>query len=473
MKALGKLFRTTAFKLSLVYLVLFSIGAGVVIASVGARVHRVLHEQISETVDSEIRGLAEQYSEGGMRLLIEAVERRVRAPGGSLYLVATHTGDILAGNIAALPAMETNEHGLVEALYQRRGESDVRKHHALARLFVLPSGFRLIVGHDVEDHRALRHILERALGASLFWLVLVGTLGGLFVAYRVLERVDEMSATARRIMAGDMNERLAVNGTRDEMDRLASNFNAMLARIGELMTGLKEVSDNIAHDLKTPLTRLRNHAEDVLRSASAPEQYREALNNVIEESDSLIRVFNALLMIARAEAGYSSEAMSEIDAGEILRDIGEMYEPVAEEQNVALTVSAQDGLMAAGVRELLGQALVNLVDNALKYGASGADARVEMSAARAGANIELTVADHGPGITAADRERVTGRFVRLENSRSRPGSGLGLSLAAAVARLHHGALRIEDNAPGLRVVISLPATTRSGAPPSRPERAKA
>jgi len=461
--ALGKLFRTTAFKLSVVYLVLFSLGAGVVVANVGARLHAVLHDQISETVDGEIRSLLEQYAEGGMRLLIEAVDRRVRAPGGSLYLVTTPSGDSLAGNIAALPAMETDGRGLVEALYQRRGDSDIRRHHALARQFILPSGFRLVVGHDVEDHRALRVILQRALGASLFWLVLVGTLGGLFVAWRVLERVDEMSAIARRIMAGDMNERLAVSGAQDELDRLADNINAMLERIGELMKGLEEVSDNIAHDLRTPLTRLRNRAEDSLRNASGAEQCREALTRVIEESDGLIRVFDALLMIARAEAGHSSDAVAEIDAAAILSDIGEMYEPVAEEQGASLVTRTEDGLKVAGVRELLAQALVNLVDNALKYGGSGKS--VELTAARRGERVELTVADRGPGISTEDRERVTGRFVRLENSRSRPGSGLGLSLVAAVARLHHGELRIEDNEPGLRVVISLPGIpVRAGAP---------
>ncbi len=274
----------------------------------------------------------------------------------------------------------------------------------------------------------------------------------------MLERVDVMSASARRIMAGDLHERLAVTGAGDELDRLAENFNAMLERISELMTGLREVSDNIAHDLKTPLTRLRNRAEAALRGASDNGQHREALTAVIEESDSLIRVFNALLMIARAEAGYSSDNLAPFEADAVVSDIVEMYEPVAEEQGVRLEAQTEPGLAVTGSRELLGQAVVNLVDNALKYGASGESPRIDVRAKRVADRIEITVADHGPGISPQDRERVVGRFVRLENSRSRPGSGLGLSMAAAVARLHHGALRIEDNAPGLRVVLSLPAT---------------
>jgi signal transduction histidine kinase len=460
--AFGKLFRTTVFKLSLVYLVLFSIGAGLVLARVGSRVKDVLDEQTTQTINAEIRGLSEQYSEGGIRQLVAAVERRVLSPGGSLYLVTTHSGDVIVGNIAALNLSAVNE--VIETKYQRPNETG-GYYRALMRQFVLPGGFRLLVGHDIEDHRIVRQILARALGTSLFWLVLVGTLGGLFVAYRVLERVDIMSASARRIMAGDLNERLAVNGTGDELDRLAANFNAMLERIGGLMTGLSEVSDNIAHDLKTPLTRLRNRAEDVLRSKATNENYREALAGVIEESDGLIRVFDALLMITRAEAGYSCDELNEFDAGQVTGDIGEIYEPVAEEQGARLEVEAETGLMVRGNRELLGQALVNLVDNALKYGAPEQGAVIKARARRVADRIEIEIADHGPGIPIEDRERVTGRFVRLENARSRPGSGLGLSLAAAVARLHQGVLRVEDNEPGLRVVLALPATRKQKAEP--------
>lgn len=469
MTALGKLLRTTAFKLSFAYLVLFSIGAGLVLARVGARVKEVLDEQIEQTVDAEIRALSEQYSQGGLRQLASAVERRVRAPGGSLYLLSSHSGEAIVGNIEPPNFTPSGGTALVETTYERRGEPGV-KHPALLRLFLLPGGFRLLIGHDIEDHEVLRGILRRALGVSLFWLALVGALGGLFVSYRMLERVDVMSASARRIMAGDMHERLAISGAGDELDRLAENFNAMLERISELMAGLREVSDNIAHDLKTPLTRLRNRAEAALRRDSGDGAHREALAAVIEESDNLISVFNALLMIARAEAGYSSDNMAVFDAGAVVRDIAEMYEPVAEEQGVRLVIEAQEGLEITGSRELLGQALVNLVDNALKYGASGDDPCISIAARRVGERVEIVVSDRGPGIAPSDRERVVGRFVRLENSRSRPGSGLGLSLAAAVARMHHGALRIEDNAPGLRVALSLPAMRMTVGPPPRLER---
>jgi signal transduction histidine kinase len=465
--ALGKLFRTTVFKLSLAYLCTFAIGAGLVLGGVGWNVKELIDEQIAQTVDADIRGLSEQYSEGGIRQLVEVIQRRTRQPSASLYLVTTYAGVAVAGNVASLPEQVVGKSGIVEVSYQRAGE-DTPRHRALARLFILPGGFRLLVGHDIEDRETLRNILGRALVTSLFWLVLIGTLGGIFVARRVLKRVDAISDSARAIMTGDLTKRLPLAGTGDELDRLAESVNVMLERITALMAGLKEVSDNIAHDLKTPLTRLRMDAEQALRARSSPEEQRVALEKIIEESDSLIRIFNALLMIARAEAGNQPEGMSEFDVSAIARDVGELYDALAEEREVKLVVSADEPMMIHGNRELVGQGLANLIDNALKYGVSDgpeAASRVVTLEARRNADLaELVVADRGAGIVAADRARVVDRFVRLENSRTRPGSGLGLSLAAAVAHLHGGELRLEDNAPGLRVVISLPLSHAAPVP---------
>jgi signal transduction histidine kinase len=268
-----------------------------------------------------------------------------------------------------------------------------------------------------------------------------------------------MSETAHGIMEGDLKGRIAITGTGDELDRLALNLNAMLDRIGELMAGMQQVTDNIAHDLKTPLTRLRNRAEEALRTAQSPDALRAALDGAIEEADNLIRVFNALLMIARLEAGRASENMSELDISEIVSGLAELYEPLAEEAGLSLTCDVAPGLTIPGNRELIGQALNNLIDNALKYGTpeQGGDGTVAVSARQMGDQVELSVADHGPGIPETDRGRVLDRFVRLDASRSKPGFGLGLSLVAGVVRLHGGQLRLEDNAPGLRVVILLPA----------------
>jgi signal transduction histidine kinase len=293
-------------------------------------------------------------------------------------------------------------------------------------------------------------------------VLVLGLAGGLFVTRRVLRRVDAMTETTRSIMAGDLGERLPVGGSGDEIDRLAANLNQMLERIESLMHGLKEVSDNIAHDLKTPLTRLRNRAEQALRAAGNEAEYRHALESTIEESDGLITTFNALLMIARAESGQAREDMKEFDAAEIAHDVCELYEPLAEEKGLALKIEAAAPAPVKGNRELVSQALANLVDNAIKYtepdgkALNGTPAEILVRADNAGDRILLTVADRGPGIPQADRSRAVERFVRLEQSRSHPGSGLGLSLAAAVARLHGGELTLEDNAPGLKTVIALP-----------------
>jgi hypothetical protein len=331
----------------------------------------------------------------------------------------------------------------------------------LARVFQLPGGFRLLVGRDLDERERLYNIVLSAGRWSIAIVLVLGLAGGLFVTRRVLRRVDAMTETTRTIMHGDLGGRLPVAGTGDELDRLAENLNVMLERIEALMRGLKEVSDNIAHDLKTPLTRLRNRAEQALRSASDNE-YRAALEGTIEESDGLIRTFNALLMIARAESGQARDDMSEFDAAEIANDIGELYEPLAEEKGIVLTVEANTPAPLKGNRELISQALANLVDNSIKYaapvgeGANGAKAQIVVRALIEGDRILLTVADSGPGIPEADRSRAVERFVRLEQSRSQPGSGLGLSLASAVARLHGGELTLADNQPGLKSIIALP-----------------
>ena len=458
MTALGKLLRTTVFKLSLVYLVVFAIGAGLVLMRVGMNVKELFDDQIDQTVEAEIAGLSEQYRQGGIRRLVETVERRANQPGSSLYLVTTFAGERITGNVAQLPVGVLERPGLIETRYART-DGVVAEHRALARIFLLPGGFRLLVGRDLEDREALRGMMLRALLTSLGWLVLIGTAGGIFVAMRVLRRVDAMSASAQTIMSGDLSQRLPRTGSGDELDRLATSLNAMLERIGELMKGLQEVSDNIAHDLKTPLTRLRNGVDEALRTAQSSDGYRACLEKVVEESEGLIRVFNALLMIARLESGAAQEAMQHFDVAEVARDVAELYDAVAEEQGVMLRLDVDAPLMMRGGRELIGQALANLVDNAIKHGQpqeSGAQVVVNIAARRMGNRIELTVADRGPGVAAQDRARVLERFVRLEGSRSRPGSGLGLSLASAVARLHHGALRLDDNEPGLRVTIDLP-----------------
>ncbi len=460
MTALGKLLRTTAFKLTLVYLTVFALFAAFLLGYFAWNTRRLITEQITQTIDAEITGLAEQYRQGGIRRLVLVVDARSRRPGSSLYLLTTPAGEGLAGNVGSLATGVLETRGWAETVYRRLDDPDSAQHHAMVRVFQLSGGFRLLVGRDLEERERLSDIVLAAARWSLAIVVVLGIAGGLFVTRRVLKRVDAMTETTRKIMDGDLTGRLPVAGTGDEFDRLSSNLNAMLERIEALMHGLKEVTDNIAHDLKTPLTRLRNRCEEALRLAEDESQYRQALESTIEESDALIRTFNALLMIARAESGQARDDMTEFDAAEIARGVGELYEPLADEKGIRLKVAAPGEAPVRGNRELVSQALANLVDNAIKYGAPGPaapnGAEILIEAAGEGDRILLTVADGGRGIPVADRGRAVERFVRLEQSRSQPGSGLGLSLASAVARLHGGELKLEDNHPGLRTVISLP-----------------
>jgi signal transduction histidine kinase len=461
MAALGKLLRTTTFRLTLVYLTVFALFAAFLLAYFAWNTRRLITEQITETVDAELQGLTEQYRQGGIRRIVFAIEGRSRRPGSSLYLLTTAAGEGVAGNVGSLATGILDNPGWAETVYRRVDEQDASEHHALVRVDQLPGGFRLLVGRDLDERERLYDVVLAAGRWSVAIVVVLGLAGGFFVSRRVLKRIDAMTETARTIMQGDLHERLPIAGTGDELDRLAINLNAMLERIEALMHGLKEVSDNIAHDLKTPLTRLRNRCEEALRAAHSETQYRAALESTIEESEALIRTFNALLMIARAESGQARDDMTAFDAAEIVRGIGDLYEPLADDKGLTLKVEAE-AAWVRGNRELISQALANLVDNAIKYGASGGaqanghPAEIVLKATDRGDRILLSVADSGPGIPESDRGRVLERFVRLEQSRSEPGSGLGLSLAAAIARLHGGELILADNHPGLVSVISLP-----------------
>jgi signal transduction histidine kinase len=449
--AFAKLFRTTAFKLALGLLAVFVLAAGLGLGYVIWQSGRAIQAQVGQMVDSEIANLAERYGDGGFLGLLRAIESRAVQPGSFLYLVTAPNGQPLAGNVGTLPPDVLSTAGLHETVYTRLGANEGST-PALVRVERLPNGSRLLVGRDLSERGRYAEILASTMLGGLALVIVVGLAGGLILARRVLVRLDAMTDTSRTIMAGNLSGRLPVSGSGDEFDRLAGTTNQMLERIGELMSELRQVTDDVAHDLKTPLTRLRNRAEEALRTARTDEDYRATLDRVIEESDALIRTFNTMLLIARAESGAAREAMSSLNVAELVESVAELYEPAAEEAGLSLHTRTEPGLVVHGNRELMAQALANLVDNAVKHG----DGQIEIVAEGTGDRVRLVVADQGPGIEAKDRGRVLERFVRLESSRTRPGSGLGLSLANAIARLHGGMLELADNAPGLRAVIDLP-----------------
>src|ERR1700727_800444 len=467
--AFGKLLRTTAFRLTLVYLCLFALFAASLLGFFAWNTRHLITEQITATVNAETGEISDTFGRRGLRGLVLTIENRALCRAANLYLVTTPAGQAVAGNVGSLSPGVMATTGWSETAYRRLDDQDSTNHFALVNVTELSSGFRLLIGHDLEERRRLFGIVAHAAQWSVLIVMVLGLGGGIFVARRVLRRIPAITGTAPRIHAGGLSGLLPVGGSGDELDRLARNLNAMLERIEALRMGLKEVSDNIAHDLKTPLTRLRNRAEEALAKAARQAEYRAALERTIEESDGLIRTFNALLMIARAESGQARGNMDDFDAADVANGIHELYEPLAEDDGMTLHVKTSFAPLR-GNRELISQALANLVENAIKYGKPvaavqlgadaviGAGSREILIEARAdGGEVLLSVTDHGPGIPEADRRHAVERFVRLEASRTQPGSGLGLSLASAVATLHGGALKLGDAHPGLTATLAIPA----------------
>lgn len=434
-------------------------------AALTSHVLDALHQDAA-LIEREVR-------DGGVDAARRAVDLRASGIGAGLYFLADETGRKLAGNLNQLPPeIADKPAGGVFSYSVDASRTAGDGHIAVALRAQLPTAnLMLVVGRDIDTEQRLLARMRWLALLGMGLLALTGIAGGYALSRNIVSRVEAVNRTAHAIMAGTLSQRIPVGAGGDEIDALSINLNRMLDRIEQLMSGLREVSDNIAHDLKTPLNRLRNRAEAALRDGRGADAYREGLERTIEEADDLIKTFNALLLIARLEAGALEGTTEIVDVGGLVSDLAELYEPVAEEAGLMIELSVGKAAPIEINRHLVGQAVANLVDNAIKYAtvsrsadnqeAPRAATRIVIAVEAVADGVAISVADDGPGIPAADRERVLRRFVRLEQSRSRPGTGLGLSLVAAVARLHAGSVRLEDNAPGLRVVLTLPAQGHS------------
>ncbi len=463
MDRLRSMFSTTAARLSALYLILFTICAFVLVFYMTGEAARFLLSQTKSTISEEVDDLARIYTRTGLPGLVRTIDRRSRAPGAGLYLIADAAGLVLAGNVAQIENQILGREGWTKEPfdYKRFSEDgNEKQHHAVAQIIALPNGMRILVGQDLGEPERFRQIVQRSLKFALAMMGIGAFLIWFFVGRRALKRIDTMSEASRRIMGGDLTGRLPVTGSGDEFDRLAQNLNQMLTKISELNDGLKQVSDNIAHDLKTPLTRLRNKADAALNSNGSKAEDKSSLEEIIAQSDLLIRTFNSILMISRLEAGYSSEQMSDLDLNVVTTDVAELYEPLAEEAGVAIKYQhSSTPIRIIGNRELLSQSLSNIIDNAIKYSKGhSSNPLVEISTIASSQHVSVTVSDNGPGVPEVDFDRVTERFVRLEKSRSEPGSGLGLSLAKAVMKMHKGELRLANNGSGLSVTLRFPVS---------------
>jgi len=451
-----ELLRTSTFRLAILYMALFAGSALLLLGFIYWSTVAFMSNQTDATIQAEIVGLAEQYRERGLTGLVEVIKERLeRDPeSSSVYLLASRSYTPLAGNLTAWPDVAPTQAGWLDFEFQD-SRAGGRIFQARARPFVLEGGLHLLVGRDTRELRATQQLIVRALLWGLAITLALALVGGITMSRGTLRRIEQINQTSREIMGGDLSRRVPTNGTADDFDQLAVNLNAMLDEIERLMGGIRQVSDNVAHDLRTPLTRLRNRLEQLRSGLGGESPHRDDVERSIADADQLLSTFGALLRIARIEAGGHRPELVPVDLATLVRDAAELYEALAEEKRLTLDTRVADSETIPGDRDLLFQAVTNLLDNAVKYTPDGG--RVSLEVSRAGDAVDVTVSDTGPGVPAEEREKVVERFYRLERSRRDPGSGLGLSLVAAVARMHHAALVLEDNQPGLRATLRFDA----------------
>jgi signal transduction histidine kinase len=449
----------------MLYAALFSLSVLALGGFVYWAVDLLVDRQREQTVQAELQGLVGEFRAYGLPGLARAIESRI-APervGDGIYLLVDGLGRPLAGNLVSWPnAAEQRGPWLVFPV-ERRGVDRADVHIAYGIEFPMPGGFRLLVGQNTQSAARVLQVITDVFLLGVLAMLLLAIAGGLLFSRNFLRRIEAINRGAERVRSGDVAYRMPVGAAGDEFDRLGANLNAMLDEIGRLMAAIRAVTDNIAHDLRSPLTRLRNRLEEIAAGDAPPEGRRAAIEAAIGEADQVLATFRALLSIADAESGAALAERERVDLSRIATDAAELYEALAEEQGTIVERAIEPGIGVIGNRQLLFQMIANLLDNALKHGSG--PVRVSLSAGRE--DVYLAVSDRGPGIPEAARERVLERFVRLDTSRSTAGTGLGLSLAAAIVRLHGGQLVLTDNRPGLQVSITLPValheTDRSAA----------
>lgn len=456
----GRLLRSRVFRLTLVSALVFSITTILLVGLIYWSGTGAISRQIDATIDAEIKGLSEQYSQRGTIGLIRVIETRSRTASrtGALYLLVGSDGRPLAGNLSRWPEMQPDGQGRIRFPLRWRLQGKAVESTGRARIFNLRGGLRLLVGQDLRERQSISDQLD----AALIWggLALVGLAlaMGALLSWIILRRIDTISSASNEIIAGDLTRRVPVTGKSDEFDRLATSLNTMLDQNERLFHGLQEVAENIAHDLRSPLGRLRTRLETLQSGHLDPEAGDEAITQAIEDTDRLLRTFNAILKIAQAESGAPRRHFGAVTLNQMLEDLRELYEPIVEVAGLRLMCDLPPSVIGVrGDRDLLFQAAVNLIDNAIKYAGEGARVDICLTSEHGQAVIE--VADNGPGIPAEALKRAKDRFFRVDESRTTQGSGLGLSLVDAVARLHDGTFSLQNREPGLAARLALPLDT--------------
>lgn len=445
------LFRSAGFRFGAIYALLLTVSTVALAVFLWWATAGLLDRQTEAAINADAQGLAERWAEGGLPALIVTIDDRVaqNLDDDAIYLLVDPHMKRMAGNLAVWPPAVRSSDAWYELPVTRAGMRSL----ATVRRIELPGGFHLLIGRDAQQRAQLRTLLTDALLWAAIVVLLMATIGGLVVRSLFRRTLANISATASAIAGGDFAQRVRLSGRGDEFDQVAEVINDMLDRIGRLMDGVRQVSNAIAHDLRTPITRARTRLEDAALHAETADDLRAAIERATMDLDGIVAVFHALLRIAEIEAGSRRSSFARVDIAPMLAEVADLYDAVAEDRNITLTVSAPLVLPAYGDRAMIQQAIANLVDNALKFSPPGGTVRLAASAAGA---IRIEVSDQGIGIPQSERAKATERFYRGETARNTPGSGLGLSLVLAVAQLHGGEFRLEDNQPGLRAVMILP-----------------
>ncbi len=467
-----RILRTTSFRFTLIYVVLFA-GA---VALLGAYLYSATFgeaaKQTDNVIDSEIGVLADLFSSSGSGMLTRVIRQRTAWSDDAIYmLIGAPSGAVLAGNLTALPPEALTAEGdffnfkfekpLLDAAGREIGIQQREARGKMMRFRASPDAeqsYLVVVARDVASREFLRQRSQSVVMRAAMVTIALGVVVGLIFSRSLLRRVEVVNKTARAIRGGDLSQRIPTTGAGDELDDLGRNLNAMLDQIERLMAGMREVSDNIAHDLRSPLTRMRNRLNAAVQGDG--ETKEEALRATIDDTEKMLATFNALLSIARIQSGEGAGAMSPIDIVAIAEEMAELYEPAAQDAGFDFTFITAPTPPVKGSRELVSQAIANFLDNALKYAEGGTRIELKVGPAKNGGAM-LSVADDGPGVPPENRDRVLERFVRLEQSRSTPGSGLGLSLVSAIARAHGATLELQDGLKhqngdgcGLRIVMT-------------------
>jgi signal transduction histidine kinase len=445
--------RSASLRFAALFGLVFALSAIALVGFLWYTTAGLLDRQIEAAISADGQGLVERWSEGGIPALLLTIQERMseNVDDDAIYDVADPFGNTVGGNMGRWPT-EVDSAGVFYELSIVQADTRTL---AEVRRYDLPGGFRLLVGRDVRGRVELRRLLTNALFSSVLVIAALGAIGALVIRNVFRRMVAEVSATADAIAGGDLTPRVRQSGRGDEFDRMAESINTMLERIARLMDGVRQVSNAIAHDLRTPITRARARLEDAAAHAHDEADLRAAVERAISDLDGVTAVFQALMRIAEIEVGARRSAFADVDLGPLLADLAELYGAPAEDRGLTLRLSVPDTLSILGDRDMLQQAISNLLDNAIKFSPEGGDIRLE--AVQVEKQVRISVTDRGPGIPEEDRARASERFFRGEQARSTPGYGLGLALVQAVASLHEGSLVLGDAAPGLRATITLPA----------------